>query len=342
MIDQTQHTKQKGYSIIEFMVAMTIGLFLLGGIGIVFISSKQTYRMQDSLWQLQDNSRFAMEFLIKDLRMASFRGCNGNGITPVNTLNNVTDFNYDFMVGLQGFEASASGWSPALPLEISSITLPPSAESDIVTIRRALEPGIGVTAPFMNNNSAALHVDAANGLSQFDIVMVSDCSAAAILQISNANPGTSGTIAHNTGVGTPGNATSDLGKIFREDAEIMKLVTVSYFVAPDTAVAGSRSLWRKVADGAPEELAAGVEGMQILYGEDTDNDRSVNRYVTADNVADMSQVVSLKLSLLMVTLADNITSSAQPYTFGGVAVTPVDRKLRRVFTTVVNLRNRTM
>jgi len=304
MIDQTQHTKQKGYTIVEFMVAMTIGLFLLGGIGIVFISSKQTYRMQDSLWQLQDNSRFAMEFLIKDLRMASFRGCNGNGIIPVNTLNNVTDFNYDFMVGLQGFEASASGWSPALPLDISSITLPPSAESDIVTIRRALEPGIGVTAPFMNNNSAALHVDAGNGLSQFDIVMVSDCSAAAILQISNANPGTSGTIAHNTGAGTPGNATSDLGKIFREDAEIMKLVTVSYFVASDTAAAGSRSLWRKVADGAPEELAAGVEGMQILYGEDTDNDRSVNRYVTADNVADMSQVVSLKLSLLMVTLGN--------------------------------------
>jgi len=342
MIDQTQHTKQKGYTIVEFMVAMTIGLFLLGGIGIVFISSKQTYRMQDSLWQLQDNSRFAMEFLIKDLRMASFRGCNGNGIIPVNTLNNVTDFNYDFMVGLQGFEASASGWSPALPLDISSITLPPSAESDIVTIRRALEPGIGVTAPFMNNNSAALHVDAGNGLSQFDIVMVSDCSAAAILQISNANPGTSGTIAHNTGAGTPGNATSDLGKIFREDAEIMKLVTVSYFVASDTAAAGSRSLWRKVADGAPEELAAGVEGMQILYGEDTDNDRSVNRYVTADNVVDMSQVVSLKLSLLMVTSADNITGSAQPYTFGGVTVTPVDRKLRRVFTTVVNLRNRTM
>lgn len=341
MIGQAQHTKQKGYTIVEFMVAMTIGLFLLGGIGIVFISSKQTYRMQDSLWQLQDNNRFAMEFLIKDLRMASFRGCNGNSVTPVNTLNNATDFNYDFMVGLQGFEASASGWLPALPLEISSITLPPSAESDIVTIRRALEPGVGVTAPFMNNNSAALHVDAGNGLNQFDIVMVSDCSAAAILQISNANPGTSGTIAHNTGVGTPGNATSDLGKIFREDAEIMKLVTVSYFVASDTAAAGSRSLWRKVADGDPEELAAGVEGMQILYGEDTDNDRSVNRYVAADEVADMSQVVSLKLSLLMVT-ADNITSSAQPYTFGGATVTPVDRKLRRVFTTVVNLRNRTM
>ena len=342
MIHSPPHTNQRGYTIAEFMVAITIGMFLLGGIGAVFVSSKQTYRMQDSLWQLQDNSRFAMEFLIKDLRMASFRGCNSGSITPVNTLNSGTDFNNDFMVGLQGFEASASVWSPALPSALSAATPSPSAESDVITIRRAQTPGIGLTAPFMNNNSAALHVDAGNGLSQFDIVLVSDCSAAAILQISGANPGTSGTITHNTGVGTPGNATSDLGKIFRDDAEIMKLVTVSYFIAPDAAATGNRSLWRKVADGVPEELAAGVESMQILYGEDTDNDRSVNRYVTADNVTDMNRVMSFKLSFLMATVVNNVTSQPQPYTLNGVTVTPADRKLRRVFSTVVNLRNRTL
>jgi type IV pilus assembly protein PilW len=342
MIAPAIQARQRGYTLVELMVAITIGLFLLGGIGMVFVSSKQTYRMQDSLWQLQDNSRFAMEFLIKDLRMAGFRGCSSSAITPVNTLNNGTDFDYNFMVGVQGFEGVGSSWSPALPTVISSANPPPAAGSDVITIRRAQEPGIGVTAPFMNNNSAALHVDAGNGLSQFDIALVSDCSAAAILQVSGANPGASGTIARNTGVGTPGNATADLGKIFRDDAEIMKLVTVSYFIAPGTSVAGSRSLWRKVGVAAPEELAEGVENMQVLYGEDADSDRSVNRYVTADNVTDMNQVMSFKLSFLMATLEDKITSAPQPYTFNGVTVTPADRKLRRVFSTVVTLRNRTM
>lgn len=336
------HTKQQGYSLVELMVAITIGLFLLGGIGAVFVSSKQTYRMQDSLWQLQDSSRFAMEFLIKDLRMAGFRGCNSNAIIPVNTLNNSTDFNYNFMVGVQGFEAAGSGWLPALPTDISSANPSPSAGGDVITIRRAQEPGIGVTAPFMNSNSAALHVDAGNNLSQLDIILVTDCTAAAILQISGANPDTSGTIAHNTGVGIPGNSSSDLGKIFRDDAEVMKLVTVSYFIAPSVYVASNRSLWRKVGGAAPEELAEGVENMQILYGEDTDNDRSVNRYVTADSVTDMNQIMSFKLSFLMVTLEDNIASKPLPYTFNGATVTPADRKLRRVFSTVVNLRNRTM
>jgi len=342
MIDPVIHVEQRGYTLVELMVAITIGLFILGGIGMVFVSSKQTYRMQDSLWQLQDNSRFAMEFLIKDLRMAGFRGCNSSAITPVNTLNNGADFDYNFTVGVQGFEATGSGWSPALPAAISSANPAPSTEVDVITVRRAQEPGVGVTAPFMNSNSAALHVDAGNGLSQFDIVLVTDCSAAAILQISSANPDSSGTVAHNIGIGTPGNVTSDLGKIFRDDAEVMKLVTVSYFVAPSAAVAGNRSLWRKVGGSAPEELAEGVENMQVLYGEDSDNDRSVNRYVAADSVADMSRVMSLKLSFLMTTIENNITSKPQPYTFNGTTVTPTDRKLRRVFTTVVNLRNRTM
>lgn len=342
MTTPSPHKLQRGYTLVEFMVAMTIGIFLLGGIGIVFLSSKQTYRMQDSLWQLHDNSRFAMEFLIKDLRMAGFRGCNSSTITPVDTLNNGADFNYNFTVGVQGFEATTSGWSPALTTAISANTPLPSANSDVITIRRAQEPGIGITAPFMNNNSAALHVDAGNNLSQFDIILITDCTAAAILQISNANPGVTGTIAHNTGIGAPGNASSDLGKIFRDDAEVMKLVSVSYFIAPSTTSVGNRSLWRKVGANTAEELAEGVENMQILYGEDTDNDRSVNRYVTADNVVDMNRVVSLRLSFLMATLADNITQKPLPYTFNGTTVTPADRKLRQIFSTVVSLRNRTM
>lgn len=333
---------QRAYSIVEFMVAITIGLFLLGGIAFVYVGNKQSYRMQESVWQLQDNSRFAMEFLVKDLRMAGFRGCNSNAITPVNTLNSGTNFNYNFALGLQGFEAVGSSWSPALPAEVSAANPSPSTGSDIITTRRALEPGIGVTAPFMNTNSAALHVDAGNTLNQFDIVLVTDCTASAILQISGANPGTSGTIAHNTGVGVPGNATTNLGKIFRDDAEIMKLATVTYYIAPSSMQAGSRSLWRKVGGNAAEELAEGVENMQVLYGEDTDNDGSVNHYVTANNVTDMNHVSSLKLSFLMATLDDNITRAPQPYTFNGATVTPTDRKLRRVFSNVVNLRNRTM
>jgi type IV pilus assembly protein PilW len=186
-------------------------------------------------------------------------------------------------------------------------------------------------------------VDPQNGLQQSDIVLVTDCTAAAILQISNADPSTSGTIAHNTGAATsPGNATKDLGKVFGSDAELMKLTTVTYFIAASSLVPGSNSLWRRKDGGAPEELAQGVDNMQILYGEDIDSDHAANRYVPANAVTDMNHVVSLKVSLLTVSMQDNVTSTPQPYTFNGATVTPTDHRLRRVYTSVVSLRNRTL
>jgi type IV pilus assembly protein PilW len=122
----------------------------------------------------------------------------------------------------------------------------------------------------------------------------------------------------------------------------MRMVTASYFVAPSQVSPGNNSLWVRLGSDAPAELAAGVDNLQILYGEDTDNDLTANRYVTADQVADMRNVVSVRISLLMRSLEDNVAQAPQTYAFNDASpVTPTDRRLRVVLTTVVNLRNRT-
>ncbi|MCX7107342.1 MAG: PilW family protein [Methylococcales bacterium] len=66
---------QTGLSLIEIMIALLIGVFLLGGILQIFIGSKQTYKMQENLSRLQENGRFALDFLGKDLRSAGYREC---------------------------------------------------------------------------------------------------------------------------------------------------------------------------------------------------------------------------------------------------------------------------
>ena len=66
---------QTGMTLIEIMIALLIGAFLLGGVLQIFINSKQTYRMQENLSRLQENGRFAMEFLARDIRMAGYWGC---------------------------------------------------------------------------------------------------------------------------------------------------------------------------------------------------------------------------------------------------------------------------
>lgn len=66
---------QTGMTLIEIMIALLIGAFLLGGVIQIFIGTKQTNRMQENLSRLQENGRFAMDFISKDIRMAGYWGC---------------------------------------------------------------------------------------------------------------------------------------------------------------------------------------------------------------------------------------------------------------------------
>ena len=66
---------QTGMTLIEIMIALLIGLFLLGGIIQIFLDSQQTYQMQENLAREQETGRFAMDFLAHDSRMAGYREC---------------------------------------------------------------------------------------------------------------------------------------------------------------------------------------------------------------------------------------------------------------------------
>ena len=68
---------QTGMTLIEIMIALLIGVFLLGGVLQIFVGSKQTNRMQEGLSRLQESGRFAMDFLSRDIRMAGSWGCHG-------------------------------------------------------------------------------------------------------------------------------------------------------------------------------------------------------------------------------------------------------------------------
>ena len=70
------HTRscQSGLTIVELLIAVFIGLVIVTGVIQVFISSKQTYRVQDNLSRLQENGRFALEVLGNTVRIAGFKG----------------------------------------------------------------------------------------------------------------------------------------------------------------------------------------------------------------------------------------------------------------------------
>ena len=377
---------QRGLTLVELMIAMLLGLFLIGGLLQIFISSQQTYRMQEALSRLQENGRFAIDFMTRDIRLAGFKGCSSRSYTvmpPV--LNQATAFLYDFNTAIQGFEAtSKKAWTPAM---VTDITEPSEVGSDVITIRRADEQGFAViaqgvnkltldnstpdpvpaTKPILTASNANLTASSDNlvsagflnssGANNCAIAVVSDCAdAAVVFQISAIN---GNILEYNQGdclvegtVVKPGNALANLPPT-NVVSQVFPINTTSYYVRTAN---GQPSLYRRIGSKDAEELVEGVESMEILYGVDTDvkdtsNYGTADYYVKADalyvasdaaaTAANWAKVVSVRISLLMTTIDDNLTAQpAASFKFNTVYDTPADRKLRRVVTSTIALRNR--
>lgn len=65
---------QRGLSIIELLIAMVMGLSLAAGVMQVYVGNTQTERDQEARARMQENGRFAINFLARELRMAGYLG----------------------------------------------------------------------------------------------------------------------------------------------------------------------------------------------------------------------------------------------------------------------------
>jgi len=90
-----------------------------------------------------------------------------------------------------------------------------------------------------------------------------------------------------------------------------------------------------------EALVEGIEDMQIEFGIDSDTDYVPNQYKAAPTLADMANVVTARIFLLVrsVNTVPGYTDD-KTYTLGSSApVTKNDGFLRRIFKTTVQMRN---
>src|SRR5579862_2849621 len=322
--------RHRGMGLVELMVWVAVSLIIISVIGVIYVNSKQLTRVNDTTSRVQENGRFVAQLLDRDLRMAGFRGCNGMSVTPLNALNS-TAYPYQFDIGMIGYRGSGGSWSPTLDASVSTLIPPPLTDSDVVTIRHIDGQGVPLIAQ-MSNTRDILTVAAGSPLATGDVVIVADCAAAAIFNVTSFDSGT-GVITHAIGgVTTPGNITDDFSHIFSSDASVYRLVTRTYYVGASARKPGTNALWSSsipAYDGQPqpEEMVEGVEGMALLFGEDTDGDKAANRYVAADAVGAWGNVVSVKAQLLLATVRDNVTTSPQPYNFAGADYTPTDHRM---------------
>jgi type IV pilus assembly protein PilW len=351
----------RGMTLVELMVGLAIGLFLIAVMGTVYMGSRNTFMAEESGSRLQENGRFVMDTIANDLRMSGFRGCvpvtpTGDSTSPLaispvdNALNTPTALLYNFGEPIWGSRNTGGGWSPALTAPASGLGASPNG--DVLVVRRPAGVAWALVAE-MGGKSAALSITPTANFVQGDLLMVADCAGASVLQATNAAPGTAGSIEHQAGAAgvLPGVSTSNLGRTYANDARVWRMQTLIYYLADSQRKTGETALWVYASpayDGRAQqtELVTGVERMAITYGVDNDGldtqgNLSANRFLSADQVTNWGQVVSARIELLLAGAGagETQTTAAQTLVFNGQTLTPTDRKLRTVMSMLVSLRN---
>lgn len=320
-----------GFTLIEVMVALVIGSIVMYAMTKILFQSKEIFRVQNNLEKIQDDSRFVFETISQEVRGSGFRGCI-SGANVGNFWLNYKDAtpaaNYQTsMTPIQGYYGNGS-FSPSLD---SSISQPasnptPNPNFDVLTVRNTSNSP-AVLSTSMLNVTDSLNVNSVSGLSVGSYAIISNCAASTLFQVNSF----SGNNITPNGTG--------LSFLYPTNSQIYSYSTINYYVAN---VGTDNILYRTVNGGTAEALIGGVEGFSILYGLDTFGDFNATKYVYANNVTNPTQIVSIRIGLVLKSAENNISVSsaaANNYIFKGNTIVPGDKRLRKVFYTTINLRD---
>lgn len=372
--------KNQGFTLVEVMISMVISLILLLGVSQIFSSNKHAQRVSDGLGRLQENARFAMKIITADMRKAGYMGCAGtsNIKNHINTtLTTYDDDLLDFSKPTSGWEYSAgaapsqtepgedfdndnvspTGTSANWRNNNNEILLDPLVGvafhgSDVLIMKWTGDP---IALAKLNANvvpaNREIFTAVNHGVGNGAFLMLSDCSGGDIFQhVSNGNDDELVRDPISAGVVAPGNiftvpVADEWGHAYKVTSTVSHIISRAYYIG--MGVSGEPSLFRMtfgntITGPAVEELAEGVENMQVLYGEDTDADMLPEKYVTAEQVGDHANVVSLKIGLIVRSPDDVKTAPASKSvnSLGTTINSLTDRKLRFLFTSTVKLRNK--
>jgi type IV pilus assembly protein PilW len=287
----TPRRSQLGLSLVELMVALAIGTFLLAGTISVFGKTRDLYRINEAAARLQETARYAMGTLEADLRMANYWGLmsradlieNGPALDLANPP--AVDPSYSLPAELTGYAGTINQcgamWAVKLPAYIEatdSYTLGCAAfgggsvaGSDTLTIRRASTQVIASGAPL---TASAGQIKLQTSRVQGSLFASATLPAGYLPPLS----------------------------------ETRALIVNGYYIGVDSDErAGTPSLRRKqldVAGGAPTitdlQVVPGVEDLQIELGADFNEDQNADYFVqpgTAIPAGD--QIVAVRLWLLV-------------------------------------------
>lgn len=321
---------QLGFSLVEFMVAIMIGLFLVGGLATFIVSSSSTRNELEKTNRQIENGRYAIEKLSEAIKLAGYYGI-GSGIIPAPAgaapanfpdpcSVTPTDLLAALAISIQGYEYKRTDAAPST----MPITCLPKENyqpgTDILVIRRAQTTAL----PLGTDGKSC------PGSGEFkpnEIYLESTVVPPSTKLVSDVGPPIPSNYFGNYFIVDKGANSSAfiLKKGPSNDvcADIRKLKVEIYYVSPCSKPDTDGKCKSNSDNGAPiptlkmmeltydasgtrfqeVPLVEGIENLQLDYGVDTDNDRMPDTYGTASQnhlltVAGWHDVMAVKAYIL--------------------------------------------
>jgi len=315
---------QCGFSLVEMMIAMTIGLMICAGLVTIFANTSNTQQELRRAAQQIENGRYAMDVLSQDFQVTGYFGSFRKIVAPATAPDPcsllLTDIQGSINLPVQAYNAPSLTATASLPASCATY-LPASnlqPGSDVVVIRRSDTQYVAKNAAttsgmvYSQANPSMIDVHVSNGAT-FDCTNRADGAAATVtrrLQTPNSTDICNGTA-------------SPAGYIRQLHVHI-------YFIAPCN-IPSTGSLCDLAADGGKPiptlkrleltasagaatfktvNIAEGIEFMKLAYGiDDTPTavnsdtglvgDGSPDRYSLAPSLSDMSNIVTARIDMLV-------------------------------------------
>jgi type IV pilus assembly protein PilW len=351
--------RQRGFGLIELMLAMAIGLIISAGLVVIFLTQRQVYQSATAQGAMQDADNAIAAILTPAIRDAGFLGCSsmtegspnsalGTGSTPLVFANNGGVLGYAAslpasLVDGAPNDLNGSHWQPALDSSLTTSQVGVEQGSDVLVLF-GMRPGSHpVDASFAGNNltlSDASSFSGNGGAPQ--VIAVSNCASSS-LYASSALNGLTLSLAS-----TPNLA------LYPDGAQAVPLQQAAYYVARGDG--GQSALFQAVmtipagggvanATWQTSEIVPGVTAMQVRYGIGSDSNGSqTTQYVSANQVSNWSAVTSLRLGFIVeggIGSSGN-GSATSSYTLFDTFQLPADSRLRHTTFLTVDLRNHSL
>lgn len=327
---------QAGFSLMELMIGMVLGLIVVSGAVGVYLASSRSYSQVEQAGELNENSRFTEQVLTDALRHVGFMGEAGasNVEDPSAALPAIaTDCNgrqesQIYRIDTPLYAVSATETASAPDINCFGTTIDDNAldETEILIMKSAVPSEVAD----INNLGGVSLAGKLWLLTNESVGMMFDGDA------------TLPSIAIGGDVPS-GSAWEYRYEVYfihdfrNADGKLMP--SLSRFVLREAGVGGVMELVR-------EELVPGVEDMRMRFGLDTAGDGNVDLYSTVAEVeaaAAWPQIVSIEIALLVSgSDEDPNYTDANAYTLAGTEVLPPPTRLqhrRAVVRANVSLRN---